>query len=116
MTESTTSPTIHPDQLACRGCINFSELDGAMECMNLISFDGGVPNAPPCFEFHLSFLDALKSHNTNLHQCGAGSPEQRQALVFLMEVSPPVLIELVGRVFTNPYLINAINQSTRRAA
>lgn len=116
MTESTTSSTIHPDQLACRGCVNFGELDGEMECMNLISFDGGVPKAPPCFEFHSSFLEALKSHNAIVHRCGAGSPEQRRALVILMDVSPPDLIEWVGSVFTNPYLINAINQSARRTA
>lgn len=110
-----TYPTIHPDQLACRGCTNFAELDGEMECMNLISFDGGAPNAPPCFEFHHSFLEALKSHNVINHQCGAGSPEQREALVILMNVSPPEIINLVGSVFTNPYLLSAVNQSRRAA-
>lgn len=110
-----TAPTIHPDQLACRGCNNFAEHDGEMECMNLIHFDGGAPNAPPCFEFHQSFLEALKNHNVINHQCGEGSPEQREALVILMNVSPPEIIKLVGGVFTNPYLINAINQSRRAA-
>lgn len=111
-----TYPTIHPDQLACRGCSNFAEQDnGEMECMNLISFDGGVPNAPPCFEFHHSFLDALKSHNVINYQCGAGSPEQREALVILMNISPPEIINLVGSVFTNPYLLSAVNQSRRAA-
>lgn len=108
-----TYPTIHPDQLACRGCTSFSELDGEMECMNLISFDGGVPKAPPCFEFHSSFLEALKNHNANIHQYGGGSPEHRQALVRLVEIAPPDLIEWAGSVFTNPYLISAISQSTR---
>lgn len=46
MTESTTSPTIHPDQLACRGCNNFLEIEGEMECINLHSFDGAVPKLP----------------------------------------------------------------------
>lgn len=110
------TPMIHPDQLPCRGCTHFAELDGEMDCMNLIHFDGGVPNAPPCFEFHPSFLEALKSHNVINHQCGAGSPEQREALMILMNVSPPEIINLVGNVFTNPYLINAINHSRRRAA
>lgn len=111
-----THPTIHPEQLACRGCNNFAEHDGEMECMNLISYEGGVPNAPPCFEFHPSFLEALKNHNVINHQRGAGSPEQREALVILMNVSPSELIKLVGSVFTNPYLINSINQSKGRAA
>lgn len=110
-----THPTIHPQQRACRGCINFAELDGEMECMNLISFEGEAPKAPSCFEFHSSFIEALKSHNAINHQCGAGSPEQRKALVTLIEVSPPDIIEWVGSVFTNPYLLSAINQSRRAA-
>jgi hypothetical protein len=65
--------TIHPDQLACRGCTKFDELDGQMECMNLIHFSGGVPDAPPCFEFHESFLDALHRHNAIVNRYGARS-------------------------------------------
>lgn len=88
-----THPTIHPNQLACRGCNSFAEHDGEMECMNLISFDGGVPNAPPCFEFHQSFLEALKNHNAIVRQYGDDSQEQRRAMAILMEVSPPHIIE-----------------------
>lgn len=110
-----TAPTIHPDQLGCRGCNSFAEHDGEMECADLIHFHGGVPPAPPCFKFHASFVEALKNHNAINHQCGEGSPEQREALVILMNVSPPEIIKWVGGVFTNPYLINAINQSRRAA-
>ena len=106
---------IHPEQINCRGCTNFQEVEGEMECANLIHFDGGVPNAPPCFEFNPSFLDALKRHNLINHQCVAGSPQQREALVVLMDVSPPEIIKLVGSVFTNPFLLSAINQSRRAA-
>lgn len=109
-----TYPNIHPDQLACRGCSNFHEIDGQMDCLDLISFDGSVPDVPPCFEFHPAFLDALKKHNAITYQCGAGSAEQRESLVILMNVSPPEIIKRVGNVFTDPFLINAINQSQRK--
>ena len=93
MTESTNYPTIHPDQLACRGCVNFHEIDGVMECVDLNSFDGPVPKPAPCFAFHQSFLDALKSHNAIVRQYGEDSPEQRRAMMILMEVSPPHIID-----------------------
>jgi hypothetical protein len=89
-----TYPTIHPDQLACRGCSKFAELDeGEMECLDLISFDGGVPKAPPCFEFHTSFTEALKNHNAIVRQYGENSPEQRRAMALLMDVSPPHILD-----------------------
>lgn len=88
-----TTPTIHPEDKACRGCNNFHEVEGEMTCVNLISWDGDVPTPAPCFEFHQSFVDALKNHNAIVRQYGEDSPEQRRAMMVLMEASPPHIVE-----------------------
>lgn len=98
MTESTTSPTIHHDQLACRGCNSFHEIEGEMACINLISWHGEVPKPAPCFEFHESFVEALKNHNAIVRQYGQDSPEQRRAMAILMDVSPPHIIDEIGDI------------------
>lgn len=89
MTDSTTSPTIHPDHMACRGCNNFHEFEGEMTCIDLHNFDGPVPKPAPCFEFHESFVEALKNHNAIVRLYGESSPEQCRAMIQAMEVAPP---------------------------
>ncbi len=42
------TPTIHPERRHCLGCRHLQPVAGALDCLELVSWQGGTPPNAPC--------------------------------------------------------------------
>lgn len=85
--------TIHPEHTNCRGCQFFEDIDGAMTCLNLCTYEGGTPENPPCYRHDPAFLAAVDECLRLVETLGAEHPETKRAIAIGIGLAPPPLID-----------------------
>ena len=89
---------IPPERLNCIGCTVLEEHEGIAECMNLISWPGGTPVRPNCYEARQ--LEMTPEFRATMSKClrlvetlGVDHPDTGRAMLIAMSLAPDEFVD-----------------------